>query len=176
MRHSHNHAFRPLARTLCFAVLCVPLTLMTSWRVQAQGTDHATKGDVLRVIDRFFAAMTRRDSVEATRVLLLSGGLYAVRSAGSDTEPKRRSNADFVATLTKPGEILQERIWNATVLIDGPIAHVWAPYDFHRDGKFSHCGTDAFSLIRTTEGWKIAETVYTVQQTGCTPSPLGAIK
>jgi hypothetical protein len=142
----------------------------------AQSSDNATRGEVLRVVDRFFLAMTRRDSAEARRVLVAHGGFYTVRAAGGDSVPPRRTNADFVAMLSKPGPLLKERIWNPTVHIDGAVAQVWAPYDFHVDGKFSHCGTDAFSLIRANDGWKIAEIVYTVQQTGCAPSPLGAIK
>ena len=48
-----------------------------------------------------------------------------------------------------------------------------APYDFHRDGEFSHCGVDAFTLVRTESGWKISGGVYTVETEGCAPSPLG---
>ncbi|MDP3000701.1 MAG: hypothetical protein Q8N47_24670 [Bryobacterales bacterium] len=36
------------------------------------------------------------------------------------------------------------------------IAVVWTPCDIHWDRKFSHCGVDAFSLIKTSEGWKIS--------------------
>jgi len=52
---------------------------------------------------------------------------------------------------------------------------VWAPYDFWRDGKFSHCGVDAFDLIKTDEGWKIAGGGYTLESK-CEPSPLGPLK
>jgi hypothetical protein len=49
----------------------------------------------------------------------------------------------------------RERIWNPEVRVHGLIATVWTPYDFWTDGKFSHCGVDAFDLIKTAEGWKI---------------------
>ena len=55
----------------------------------------------------------------------------------------------------------------------GPIASVWTPYDFWVDGKFSHCGIDIFDLVKTAEGWKISGLTYTVERTGCAPSPLG---
>jgi hypothetical protein len=35
---------------------------------------------------------------------------------------------------------------------------------------------DAFDLVKTPEGWKIAGGVYTVERTGCPPSPLGPPK
>jgi len=52
---------------------------------------------------------------------------------------------------------------------------VWAPYDFWIDGKLSHCGTDAFDLIKTEDGWKIAGGVYTLES-NCATSPLGPPK
>lgn len=57
----------------------------------------------------------------------------------------------------------------------GPLATLWAPYDFHRNGRFLHCGIDAVTFIRTRAGWKIAAFLYTVEQTGCAPSPLGPL-
>ena len=59
--------------------------------------------------------------------------------------------------------------------VHGLIATVWAPYDFWIDGKLSHCGIDAFDLIKTEDGWKIAGGVYTVES-NCAPSPLGPLK
>jgi hypothetical protein len=70
---------------------------------------------------------------------------------------------------------MRERIWNPDVRIHGLIATVWAAYDFWIDGKLSHCGVDAFDLIKTPEGWRIAGGVYTVE-TQCSPSPLGPLK
>ena len=48
-------------------------------------------------------------------------------------------------------------------------------YDFWTDGKFSHCGIDAFELIKTVDGWKIAGGTYTIEA-NCGPSPLGPLK
>jgi hypothetical protein len=59
--------------------------------------------------------------------------------------------------------------------MQGRIATVWAPYDFWIDGKFSHCGVDAFDLIKTDKGWRIAGGAYTVELK-CEPSPLGPLK
>ena len=67
-------------------------------------------------------------------------------------------------------------MWNPEVKIAGSIAVVTTPYDFHRDGKFTHCGTDIFTLVKMSDGWKISGGSYTVQRTGCTPSPLGPVK
>jgi len=64
-------------------------------------------------------------------------------------------------------------MWDPNVLIHKEIAVVWAKYDFHREGKFSHCGVDAFNLVKTPEGWKISGIIYTVEKEGCGESPIG---
>jgi len=78
-------------------------------------------------------------------------------------------------SVTERKEISRERIWNPEVRVHGSIATVWAPYDFWVDGKFSHCGVDAFDLIKTPDGWKIAGGVFTMEAK-CEPSPLGPPK
>ena len=73
-------------------------------------------------------------------------------------------------------EALLERMWNPAVRVHGGLADLWAPYDFHQGGRFSHCGVDSFSLVRGPNGWLVASITYTVEQTGCAPSPLGPPK
>jgi hypothetical protein len=64
-------------------------------------------------------------------------------------------------------------MWEPKVMIHQDITVVWTRYDFHRDGKFSHCGIDAFQLVRTNYGWSIAGGTYTVERTDCPERPLG---
>ena len=49
-----------------------------------------------------------------------------------------------------------------TVMIDGDVAIVWAPYSFEVDGALSHTGVDVFNLLRTEDGWKVTGGVYSV--------------
>jgi hypothetical protein len=58
-------------------------------------------------------------------------------------------------------------MWDPEVRIDGPMATLWAPYDFHRSGEFSHCGVDAFQLALKEDGWRIVSIIYTVRRLGC---------
>jgi len=65
-------------------------------------------------------------------------------------------------------------MWNPTVQIQGRVAMVWTPYDFHLNGEFSHCGIDVFTMLQGAEGWQVASITYNVVREGCTPSPLGS--
>jgi hypothetical protein len=77
----------------------------------------------------------------------------------------------WVAQLGSSKDAWLERIWNPTVLEHGPIAVLWAEYDFHLNGKLTHCGVDSFNLLKTTEGWKMAAISDTREVSGCAPSP-----
>lgn len=62
-------------------------------------------------------------------------------------------NGDFV-----------ERGWDGDVAVSGVVATVTLPYDFYRDGTWSHCGVDVFTMVDTDSGWRIASLAYTVEQ------------
>ena len=96
--------------------------------------------------------------------------------AEPDGTVKIESDTGYLETLGKHKEAFRERIWDARVTVQGNLAQVWAPYDFHLDGKLSHCGIDSFSLVRKADGWRVAGVSYTVQKAGCAPSPLGQVK
>ncbi len=130
---------------------------------------------MLGVVQRFFGALASRSANEA-RVVLDSTGRFIVVSSNARGEPfiQRTSAAAFLKSLETGTTSLLERMWDAEVRVHGAIASVWTPYDFHVDGKFSHCGVDIFDLVKTPRGWVITGATYTVERTGCAPSPLGA--
>ena len=119
--------------------------------------------------------MTARDVEGARQVLQPQGRFHAMRMKDGKPDVRAFANEEYLADLQASKQRMQERIWNADVRVNGLVATVTAPYDFWIDGKFSHCGTDSFDLIKTEEGWKIAGGVYTVEQK-CAPSPLGPPK
>lgn len=81
---------------------------------------------------------------------------------------KNESVNEFAAFIgSQPKNMADERVVFETIKTDGPLAMVWAPYDFYFDGKFSHCGVDAFQLVNTAEGWKIQYLIDTRRKTGC---------
>jgi hypothetical protein len=58
--------------------------------------------------------------------------------------------------------------------VQGHLAMVWLPYDFYQNGQWSHCGVNAFILLRRPEGWRIASIAWTVEQPpACRPHPEG---
>ena len=144
------------------------------------GTQAAQKEDeksaVLAIVQQFFDTMTSRDVEGAKRVLMPEARMFSVRDQNGQSAARASSAESYLKGLGEGKQTNRERMWQPEVKIHGGIASVWTPYDFWIDGKFSHCGIDIFDLVKTAEGWKIAAVTYTVERTGCAPSPLGPLK
>lgn len=154
------------------ALLLLALGLLAARPAAAQTAEEA----VLRTVQQLFEAMARRDTAGLNAVLTPEGQLVAVVVNGDSTRLRSTSHAEFIATIGTPGQALLERIWEPAVHISGPFAVVWAPYDFYLGRQFSHCGIDAFTLVRTPAGWRISGGSYSTVRTGCPASPLGPPK
>jgi hypothetical protein len=159
-----------MRRTLLATALLLPAA--GALRAQPARGDSAA---VVATVQRLFDGMARRDTA-ALRALLLPGTRFVALPVDGAATPAPRAQTDsaFLRSLVARPERLLERMWTPAARVAGPIATVWTPYDFHRDGAFSHCGIDTVTLLRTADGWRIAALVYTVQREGCAPSPLGA--
>lgn len=140
---------------------------------QSAASAPAEEAAVVAVVQKFFDAMAARDLEAARAVVLPEGRDHSVREGAEGPIIRSFTHEDFIARLATGTEKLLERMWEPKVMIHGRIAMLWAPYDFHRNGEFSHCGVDAFTLVKTESGWKISGGVYTVETEGCAPSPLG---
>lgn len=156
-------------RVLLIATLFL-LSMPTAGPAQPDGAEREA---VLAVVQRFFDAMAARDPAAFEAVTMPEGRFFALIDESGQASMRSSTNAEFQKGLAAQTDALLERMWNPEVRVHGPIATVWTPYDFHRDGAFSHCGIDAFTLVKTPSGWKISGGVYTVERTGCRPSPLG---
>jgi hypothetical protein len=67
----------------------------------------------------------------------------------------------------KAGDVWHEKMIDPEVKIDGTIAQVWTYYTFHLNDTFSHCGTDAFMLVKVGGSWKITQLADTERKEGC---------
>ena len=147
------------------------LALLLAAPLRAQAADSAA---IAGVVQRLFHAMAQRDTV-VLRALLLPGSRFvSIRGDTTVATPRVQGDSAFMRSIVRGSERLLERFWSPVVQQHGPVATVWAPYDFHVNGQRSHCGVDALSLVRDATGWRIASIVYTVERTGCPASPLGA--
>jgi hypothetical protein len=120
---------------------------------------------VVRAAQALFDAMLKRDSVALRNVFVPAGQLFALPPDGG--APRISDLSQFTTAITRAQEDLHERMVKPEVRISDNLATVWTWYDFHIGPRFSHCGVDAFQLVRTNEGWKIIQVGYTTRQSPC---------
>jgi hypothetical protein len=147
-------------------------------QVPAGQASPAERDAVLAAVQKFFDTMAAGDVPAGRAGSIPEGRFFSLRTGQPGAPPTLRSftNQESYDRMASDKRKLQERMWNPEVRIHGPIAVVWTAYDFWIDGKFSHCGVDAFNLVKTPDGWKLAGGLYTVEPNGCSPSPLGPLK
>jgi hypothetical protein len=133
------------------------------------GADHAPdeKAAVLAAVDRCLGAMSARDTKAYAAAITPDGMTYSQRWVDGKWHLRRRSNQQDIDMLDDESEAISEAYWEPTVLIRGPLAVVWAPYEFRRDGKVSHCGVDVFEMLKLDGRWVMGNAMWTVEPGAC---------
>lgn len=134
----------------------------------------ADKTEVTRLAHAFMEALSTRDTARLDELLAPHAALFSIREGEEGPAYGIRTREEFLGGLAQGDANFLERIWEPTVEVTGRIGMVWAPYDFHSDGVFSHCGVDVLAFLKMAEGWKVTSVTYNVVREGCPASPLGA--
>ncbi len=147
------------------AIFCLSFLLFESTYVRAQ----SEQAEVKAVVAQLFVGMKAGDSSLVAKTFTTDATLQSVSTA-ADGKVRISKNgiAGFLKAIGTPHqEVWDERIYNLNVQVDGPMATVWAPYKFYLGEKFSHCGVNAFTLVETESGWKIAAITDTRRKENC---------
>ncbi len=142
-------------------------TLVISASAFAQKADDSK--DALAVIDKLWEAMTAHKPVDIVALHTPEAQLVAIMKNKEGKSVIRTIKAeDFSKNFSeKKAEILED-MYAPKVEISGDFAQVWGRYVFFVNGKISHCGVNAFHLVRTDTGWRIAGASSTMEPQGCT--------
>ena len=142
------------------------MCLMLVCGVKAQTV--TVEDTVKAAVNKLFIAMATADSAGVIGSFTDGGLLQSVSEKDGKTNietEKITGFAHIIASMQK-GDA-DEQIKFNTIKIDGPLAFVWAPYNFFYKGKFSHCGVDCFQIVRINGEWKIQYIIDTRRTAGC---------
>lgn len=158
---------RPVLR---LGLLLLPFLSLLPGRAMSQEGEEAI---VLQMTNDLLRALSAGDTATLAELLAPEAMIQSVRDAAGGVEMGARTRTSFLSGLGEDDRDLLERMWDPTVMVQGRVAMVWTPYDFHVDGGFSHCGIDVFTFLKGEDGWKVSGITYDVVREGCSPSPLG---
>ena len=135
----------------------------------------ADRAAILATVQSLFDALGERDTELLTAILHPDILMHSVeRSAAGERSASTSTLEGMVARLEADGPRMTERMWDPEVRISGDLATVWTPYDFYVGEDLSHCGADAFILMREGGDWQITSLSWTrLQPPECELHPDG---
>lgn len=134
----------------------------------AQGGAAAVHDSVMMPIKRLFDGMRAHDSTMIRSAFIEGAVMMSPVPRADRPQRVQWSSVDaFVAQAGQPGEPWDEQLYDPVITVDGGLAQVWVFYTFSAGTRFSHCGYDGITVVRTTAGWKIAAIADTRRTTEC---------
>lgn len=143
--------------------LTLTLVSFSAWAQSGEETG------IKNTINQLFSAMRNRDTVQLRDVFAPTAVLQTIGKGKDGTQQVRTESIEgFIKAVGTPGkDQLDERIEFGTILIDGPLATAWTPYQFYLGTQFSHCGVNSFQLVKLKGIWKIQYIIDTRRKEGC---------
>lgn len=136
----------------------------------AQKGDLSDREAVHQVIITMFDGMREGDSAKVSSVFRKDVRMFTAykKDTGESVLHEGKLSNFLKAVGTAHDEIWDEKLYNTTIQIDGDIAQVWTDYSFYLGETFSHCGVDAFQLVKENNKWGIINLMDTRRKEACT--------
>lgn len=145
-------------------LLAAPAAFAQSGPAAAAAETEAVKA----TITRFFDGLRRGDSAVVRSTLAPTAVLHTISTRGGAVQVQSESPRQLLQAVGTPHpDVWDERISFERVLVDGPLASAWTPYQFYAGTRFSHCGYNSFQLVKLSQGWRITYIIDTRRKDGC---------
>jgi hypothetical protein len=131
----------------------------TPMALTERGPDEVS---VRRAISTFFEGMNKSDTTLVKTTLMPGARLQTVINKDGKVSVRDDDFSKFMTSVgkAKPGS-LDERLGQYVVHVDGDLATAFTPYEFWYNGQQSHCGANAFTLVRLEGAWKVQAVIDT---------------
>lgn len=125
--------------------------------------------EVKKVVESLFNSMKESNEMGILSCFTSTATMQSVdKDKEGNINTKTTEVGGFASNVGKlPKGAADERITFDVVRIDGDMAFVWTPYQLFFNGKFMHCGVDAFVLIKQNGNWKINYLIDTRRKENC---------
>jgi hypothetical protein len=139
--------------------------LLVASAIFAQNADDSK--DAMAVVNKLWAEMAAANPAGIVALHNTGAQLVAViKTKDGKTVVRNLTVDEFSKGFADKTHTVKEDMYTSDIKVDGDLASVWGRYVFFIDGKVSHCGIDAFHIVRTDGVWKIGGIASTIG--GCT--------
>ena len=117
------------------------------------------KAEVRAILDQVFDAMRAGDDDSLKSLLLPDTKLDRIAPDADVSRGDASGWIEWVGTLN-PGQA-DEQIFDVEIHVEGPLAVAWAPFTIAINGELRSCGVNQFTLVKYSDGWKVAYLIDT---------------
>ena len=150
-------------KTLLLILACLPAFAQTS------SNDEAA---VKATVNKLFEGMQKADSTILKPLFTPTARLQTVVNKQGEITVNDDGIGKFISSIGKAkAGTLDERLASMEIKIDGELATAWTPYVFYRQEQKSHCGVNAFTLVKMSGSWKIQTIIDTRRKDNCPDLP-----
>ena len=150
-------------KTLLLILACLPAFAQTS------SNDEAS---VKATVNKLFEGMQKADSTLLKPLFTPTARLQTVVNKQGEIAVNDDGIGKFISSIGKAkAGTLDERLASMEIKIDGELATAWTPYVFYRQDQKSHCGVNAFTLVKMNGNWKIQTIIDTRRKENCPDLP-----
>ncbi|GAB4038193.1 nuclear transport factor 2 family protein [Spirosoma jeollabukense] len=136
---------------------------------QPSSSDEAA---VKATVNKLFEGMQKADSTILKPLFTPTARLQTVVNKQGEIAVNDDGIGKFISSIGKAkAGTLDERLASMEVKIDGELATAWTPYVFYRQDQKSHCGVNAFTLVKMSGNWKIQTIIDTRRKDNCPDLP-----
>lgn len=148
--------------------LIIAVTFIMAVHASAVAQKSNESDAVLKTVNQFFAVLEKQDTVLLKNILFKEGQSWYVRQENDSTKWGSRSFEISIKRWVNPQYVIHEKpLQGVEIKVHQQVATAWVPYELFVGDKFSHCGVDIFTLIKTPTGWKIENLIFTIEPNGC---------
>ena len=138
---------------------------------QTPPKNMAQANAVESVVESLFANMAAHKPDKILEHFTADSQLAAViKSPDGKTNLKMLKAGQFANQFAEKKAELKELMYDMKTEVHEDLASVSGRYVFFINNKISHCGINAFHLVRLEDRWKIAGASTTIEPGGCTKS------
>ena len=120
------------------------------------------------VIETFFESFHQKDTSSLKGFFTIDARLASVQNSLDGVRTKEESVEEFIKAIGSiPDDLsFEERLLGFKVVDASGMTLVLTPYEFYVNGRFSHCGTNVFTLVKKESKWKILA-LYDTRNKSC---------
>lgn len=137
----------------------------------------AENTDALLAVNKLFELMAAHKPVEIVQMHTAESQLTAlIKGRDGKSKIENLTREAFSKFFEKKTAELAEKMYEEKVKVDGDLATVDGRYVFTVNNKIQHCGMNSFHLVRTADGWKLGNSISTIEPNGCTEKEKAMVK